>query len=181
MNNLGTRLLLAALLLCGVTSVAQVTTPVDDATLHSAYCIPIVQGFVDLDKKADAELASKLETAQSAQARALLSQEREKLRKLTALEEAELSRLKARMPSALQTEPAALAEATKRGETDRERARTETKQCLDKCVFGPTSYDGSQIKACLRRCSDSELRVRITACEFPSLLSQPPPSSRKAQ
>ena len=139
-------------------------TPVDDATLHSAYCIPIVQGDVDIDKEVDREFASKMETAQSARVRAQLNQLRETQRKLTAADEWRLSWLKARIPSAAHTEPAALAEATRRGEIDREKARTEAKQCIDKC-FSATSYDGPKITACMHDCADPELHARIKDCE----------------
>jgi len=162
--NLKAPLLLAAFLLCGGPSVAQETVALDDATLRAAYCIPIVQWGVDLDKEVDAEYRSKSETTQSAQERAQLSHLRETLRKLTEVEEAWLSRLKARMPSAVQSEPAALAEATKRGETDRERFRAEAKQCTDTCVSS-TPHVGPKPLACLRSCSDPELHARIKACE----------------
>ncbi len=175
-NNSGALLLLTAFLLCGGTSAAQEMTPVNDDTLHSAYCIPIVQGFVDVDKADDAELMSRLEAAQSAQMRALLGEERETLRKLTALDEAKLSRLRSHMPSALQPEPAALAEAAKRGEMDRERFHTEARQCMDRCFSPP--YDGTKAAACMRSCVDTALHARIKACEAPGWLSQPLPSSR---
>lgn len=165
--------LLFAAVLSGGSCVAQEVSPIDGETVHSAYCIPIVQGALDLDKEVQAELTKRLRAASSDRERALLRQQKETTITLTALDEARLSRLRAGVPSVLRTASAALAEATKRGESDRERFRTETKQCLDRCV-SPTLHDASKVTACLRSCPDQQLNARIKGCEAPGLESRAP-------
>lgn len=165
---------LTSLLLFAGASVAIAQEPPlpSDAELRTAYCIPIIQWDLSMERSTVAAAEHQANSAApTPESRALMEQAADLTRKDIPLMESVLTRLQAYLlPRILRRDPIALTAAQQRAEADLKALQDLANQCTSRCTSPPNHPEN--LEACVASCmtQGKDISERVKACRNPTWL-----------
>jgi hypothetical protein len=144
---------------------AQDSLPTDEE-LHSAYCIPVLNYWVEFYSQLEKTAVADEKTAGNAELRQEALGYSEMMRDLVARSKSELNRLQMSLrPRAQYRTSTALVAATKQGEADIQQYKTNNDRCSTECS---TSETVAQRESCTESCVGNDVVARVRGCSNPS-------------